>query len=277
MIRSLLALLAIVALGAAPAFAAEFNHDEHLTYVADSPCTACHVKDALSIVPETKVCLDCHDQAFVDAVALPGMKTHGPVWAFNHRPAAKGNTYDCAACHEQDFCLECHKSGFADEQGSFSNNMINVHRSDFSVTHPIPARTDPQLCSSCHENQFCVDCHNDFARADLATLSHRRGFTLGTLDGAHAGFSELQCAGCHRNSSGQLSVIPSSTGWSANHAREARKNLVTCQACHPDGDVCIECHSAKTGLGVNPHPDDWDDISGRLKRASNGRTCRKCH
>ncbi|MFO7750385.1 MAG: iron-containing alcohol dehydrogenase, partial [Desulfobacteraceae bacterium] len=70
------------------------------------------------------------------------VKTHGPVWALNHRSEAKGNAVDCAACHEQDYCLECHKSGFADEQGSFSNNMINVHSSDFHVTHPLSARTD---------------------------------------------------------------------------------------------------------------------------------------
>jgi len=275
MIRSLLAVLAIVTLGAVPAFAAEFNHATHNTYVADSPCTTCHVEGAGTIIPDTKVCLECHDQAFVDAVQLPGTKTHGPVWALNHRPAAKGEAYDCAACHQQDFCLECHKSGFADEQGAFSNNMINVHRSDFHVTHPIAARTDPQLCASCHENQFCVECHEDFAPGDLAVASHRRGFTDGTLDGRHATFNAGQCVGCHKNASGQT-VLPSHE-WSSQHAREARKSLATCQACHPDGDVCLKCHSARSGLMVSPHPGDWDDIQGRLKRASDGKTCRKCH
>jgi hypothetical protein len=276
MIRSLLAVLAIVTLGAVPAFAAEFNHATHLTYLPDAPCSTCHMEGAGSIVPDTKSCLNCHDQTFVDAVKLPGLKTHGPVWAFNHRPFAKGNTYDCAACHQQDFCLECHKSGFADEQGAFSNNLINVHRSDFQVTHPIAARTDPQLCTSCHENRFCVDCHDNFAPADLAVLSHRRGFTEGTLGGAHAFFTPEQCAGCHTNPNTGQTVLPSHE-WTNQHAREARKNLATCQACHPEGDVCLQCHSARTGLMVSPHPSDWDDIKGRLERASNGRTCRKCH
>jgi hypothetical protein len=65
--------------------------------------------------------------------------------------------------------------------------------------------------------------------------------------------------------------------WYPNHAREARKNLATCQACHPEGDVCLTCHSARTGLRVNPHPRDWDDIKDRLRDASDNRTCRKCH
>ena len=41
--------------------------------------------------------------------------------------------------------------------------------------------------------------------------------------------------------------------------------------------ICLTCHSARTGLLVNPHPKDWGDIKNRLKNASNGKTCRKCH
>ncbi len=274
MIRILLAALAMATLGAVPALAVTFDHAAHNTYLDEVDCALCHVEYAPSIVPDQGVCLECHDKDFVNEVEMPGLKTHGPVWALNHRPFAKGNTIDCYACHQQWSCLECHKSGFADEQGDFNNNMINVHRSDFQVSHPIAARTDPQLCSSCHEPQFCSDCHNDFAPEDLAIKSHRRGFSdlpAGTGNAAHATFTEAQCAECHPNSV----VIGGS--WSASHAREARKNLATCQACHPEGDICLTCHSATSGLKINPHPRDWDDISGRLERASDGRTCRKCH
>jgi len=266
----------IVTVGMGTAQAAQFDHEGHMAYVEESPCTTCHTEGAATISPDTKTCLECHDGAFVKEVDFPSLKTHGPAWSLNHRPFAKGKTYDCASCHEQDLCLECHKSGFADEQGSFENSMINVHRSDFQVTHPIAARTEPQLCSGCHENKFCVECHEEFAPGDLSLLSHRRGFRDGTFDGLHILFNETDCASCHFVN-GALSVIPSSTGWSHEHAREARKNLATCQACHPDGDICLTCHSARTGLRVNPHPDGWDDIKGRLKRASDGRTCRKCH
>lgn len=259
--------------GASPAFSEVFNHAEHNDYVDGAACDTCHLEGAASLVPELKVCLECHEQDFVDGVELPALDSHGPTWAFGHRVAAKSDAMNCAACHQQDLCLECHKAGFADEMGSFSNDLANVHRGDFQVSHPIAARTDPQLCSSCHENDFCGDCHNMFAPADLALDSHRRGFRDGTLNPLHEAYSDFECAGCHPNGS----VLPSSSGWSHSHAREARKNLATCQACHPEGDICLRCHSARTGLMINPHPDDWGSISDNLRRASDARTCRKCH
>ena len=269
--RCLLALVAIITLGT-PVLAVEFDHGAHLTYVEGSPCSLCHVAGAETIKPAAKVCLDCHEQEFIAAVEFPGLRSHGPTWSLNHRPFAKGEAMDCAACHEQEYCYECHTdAGRADEMGELGNNMINVHRSDFHVSHPIAARTDPQLCSSCHENRFCTECHDMFAPEDLAIASHRRGFSDGTLGGAHAFFNEFQCETCHPNS-----VLPSHE-WSGQHAREARKNLVTCQSCHPEGEICLKCHSARSGLKVNPHPEDWKDFDGRLDRASGGKTCRKCH
>ncbi|HEX9779086.1 MAG TPA: cytochrome C [Geopsychrobacteraceae bacterium] len=272
MLRILFVILAFATTGVAPALAVTFNHTEHNTYIEGVGCDICHVEDAFSIVPEKEICLACHEQEFVDEVDYPMLSTHGPVWAFSHRPAAKGNSIDCAACHEQSFCLECHKAGFADEQGAFGNNMMNVHRGDFQVSHPIAARTDPQLCSSCHEAKFCSECHATFNRNDLGFDSHRRGWSDISVSGTRHGlFTEDQCQSCHAGS------VFTSHDWQRNHAREARKNLATCEACHPDGDVCLRCHSDKSGLRINPHPKDWGDISSRLDKASGGRTCRKCH
>lgn len=271
--KRLLILVALTAIAGSVTAAVTFDHSAHLGYVDKGACDTCHKEGAESIVPDTKVCLECHDEAFVKDVNFPGLKTHGPVWTLNHRPFAKQNDFDCAACHQQQDCLECHTdAGRADEFGELGNNMINVHRSDFHVTHPIAARTNPQLCSSCHENKFCTECHDEFRREDLAGPSHRRGFSsIAVLGGTHAEFSANQCQTCHPDS-----VLPTHE-WSLAHAREARKNLVTCQACHPDGDVCLKCHSATSGLQVNPHPKDWNDIKNRLERASDGKTCRKCH
>lgn len=271
MIRNILIISAFLLLLAPVAQAVDFDHAAHQAMEGGPACTDCHKDGADSIKPAEKVCLKCHDQQFLGKVAFGGLKTHGPVWALNHRQSAKAKVIDCEACHQQVDCLGCHKAGFADEMGSFTNNMINVHTSDFHVTHPIAARTDPQRCTSCHEPKFCNDCHNDFAPADLALSSHRRGWRDGTLGGAHALYSPAQCQGCHTNS-----VLPAHE-WSNQHAREARKNLVTCQACHPEGDVCMTCHSAVSGLKVNPHPAGWDKISDRIKDASGGSTCRKCH
>jgi len=249
-----------------------FDHGFHQSQVAEQDCSTCHLAGAQKVIPDEAVCLQCHKGSFVENVVIPTPKTHGPLWGFNHRSFAKGAEANCAECHQQSECLECHQAGFADEMGAFGNNLDNVHRSDFQVSHPIAARTDPQLCISCHENSFCVDCHNTFAPSDLALDSHRRGWSDITVAGAsHANFSENSCESCHQNS-----VLPSHE-WSARHSREARKNLMTCQACHPEGDVCLQCHGTVSGLKINPHPADWDDFSERLERASGGKTCRKCH
>jgi len=274
MVRTLLT-LALILVTSAPVLAVTFNHTEHNDYVEGSPCVTCHVEDAQSIVPEKSVCEECHDAEFADDVEYPSMTSHGPLWAFQHRAQAKGTAINCSQCHEQDFCLECHSNaGRADEQGELGNALGNVHRSDFQVSHPIAARTDPQLCSSCHETSFCNDCHDSFNRSDLAFKSHRRAWSdlkTSPSGSAHSAFDESQCQGCHVNS------VLFSHDWSGSHSREARKNLATCQACHPDGNICLKCHSAKSGLGINPHPADWGDINGRLKRASDGKTCRRCH
>ena len=272
MISKVLFFAPLLVLLAMPARAVDFVHGDHLVNPDTPTCATCHLPEATSIKPEPAVCLDCHEQSFVDEVSFPGLKTHGPVWAMEHRKSAKGKDPECSACHEQKFCLDCHKAESADQQGSFSNAMVNVHRSDFHVTHPIAARTNPQRCASCHESKFCSDCHNDFAPADLALLSHRRGFSnlVGGLT-EHKNYTEDRCQECHVGS-----VLPAHE-WSRSHAREARKNLSTCQACHPEGDVCMKCHSALSGLRVNPHPKDWDNMKDRLSSASDGRTCRKCH
>ena len=285
MMRYLLLILIAVFLVASPVAAKMFDHDAHWrAYTWKEPCSTCHRPGGSSIVPDREVCLECHDDKdFIAAVEYSGIETHGPLWSLNHGAAARGKNmqavdgqtvYDCAACHEQKECLACHRAGFADEMGEFSNNMVNVHLSEFNVTHPIAARTDPQRCDTCHNARFCQECHDRFAPEDWAILSHRKGWSslvVGPSGEAHAEYDETLCQLCHQDS-----VLPSHE-WSAQHGREARKNLATCQACHPQGDVCLRCHSATSGLGINPHPDNWEKVQGRLERASGGRTCIRCH
>ena len=263
-----LALLLPVAVWAAMEIV--FDHEYHLEEY-ESDCTVCHYEDDLDVVPPVERCLDCHDEDFIDEVTIPARKTHDSFWYKDHGAYVReGAEPDCSACHQDNFCFDCHKAGFADEQG-----MLNVHRSDFRVTHPILARADDRSCSSCHDRKFCVDCHDDFAPEDLAFESHRRSFRdipVGGSGGAiHDIFDVSQCQNCHRDS-----VLPTHD-WKDSHAREARRSLPTCQSCHPSAEVCLQCHSAREGLIVNPHPADWDDMKDYLDGASDGKTCRRCH
>jgi hypothetical protein len=282
MTRNILIMIAIMLTAGATVAGAElrFDHREHVeVYLPGVACAECHVPEAPTIVPDRSVCLNCHDEFVAEESEMGAIRTHGVVWALNHGSEARSKGMDCSACHQQNFCQECHQAGFADEMGKFGNHMLNVHRSDFHVTHPIAARTDQRTCAACHEPKFCSDCHGDFReRTGRASgPSHRRVFGMGLdIDFNHAALSpELaaNCDLCHQPDS----VAPFHE-WTVGHAREARKNLQTCQTCHPGGDVCLNCHSAVGGAGqFNPHGRNWRDRAGRLKDASGERTCRMCH
>lgn len=86
----------------------------------------------------------------------------------------------------------------------------------------------------------------------------------------HSAFTLNQCQDCHPG--GALSGAE----WSSGHAREARRTLSGCQSCHPDGQACLSCHSAKTGLMVSPHPRNWGKIKGKFRRES-PEVCDRCH
>jgi hypothetical protein len=217
-------------------------------------------------------CNECHQSQ--------GAKlSHGGYWLNEHKLAANSQTNNCKDCHQQSFCLDCHKGGGIDRDLHVSNSgpdyMPSTHRTDFREMHPLKAKENQRSCLRCHDNKkFCGECHSKFSGNAIMNDSHRRQFRdipLSSIGPIHASFSPAECGGCHVSG-----VLPHNQ-WSQAHAREARRNLSSCQTCHADGDVCMKCHSALTGLKINPHPRNWSRISGRLKSSSNNRTCVKCH
>lgn len=217
-------------------------------------------------------CTECH-------ISQDAAPNHGDFWVNEHGLYAVKQTKNCGDCHEQSFCLDCHQGGGIDRDLHVSTSgvdyMPRTHRTDFKELHPLQAKDRPRTCSKCHDTEkFCVECHNKFNRNDLALDSHRRGWSdLEVKLGGptHASFNPLQCPTCHPNG-----MLPQNQ-WSSAHGKEARKDLASCQACHADGAVCMKCHSAVSGLQINPHPRNWSRIAGRLKNASNNRTCVQCH
>ncbi len=188
-------------------------------------------------------CRDCHS-------GLGLVDNHGPFFVKEHRLLAQKAGNNCADCHLQSFCLDCHKGGAIepDLQRGISRRgeyMPRSHRADFISTHSIKAADDPQSCNRCHQAKFCQDCHNKTVnKGRLSIKSHRPAGTTQIYD------------------------------WSFDHAAEARRNLQSCESCHADADVCVRCHF--TG-GANPHPKNWRSISSKYRDGSKGRTCRKCH
>lgn len=264
--------LIAVALLTAFAYGAGFKHDLHEK--STGQCAVCHPKEAIDISPDKGICGNCHDIAWASSYEPGKLETHGAYWFREHKSYARaGEGMDhrskCSSCHDQAYCRDCHRESFREDA-----DPAKVHRSDYLVTHPIMARRDPKRCVSCHEEQLCIDCHNRFRKSDLRYESHHKSWSSlqpSGLSPAHANFTPDQCGICHSGG-----VLPAHE-WSNRHASEARRNIQLCQTCHEDGDVCMRCHSSKTGLKVSPHPKNWGKISGKYEKATNGKTCRKCH
>lgn len=203
---------------------------------------------------ELKDCNDCHkDQgiALTHDNDWAGKHHQSTDWMAEHRAVASKAGTNCTDCHNQGFCLECHAGAGGDvelRKQNFGRDYIpKSHRSDFIQIHPIKARETPRTCDRCHSSQkFCNECHSRFPKGSLRIRSHN---PLGTV--------------------GQQYVAPN---WKSDHGDEARRNLQSCQTCHPDGDVCIQCHSSGK---VRPHPRNWK--AGNMRDRSNGKVCLKCH
>lgn len=199
-----------------------------------------HKEYAEMKIPE---CNDCHKS---EGVA----PNHVGDWLRIHRVPAGKADHNCAQCHAQDFCLDCHQGGGITADLTVENfrrdYVPKSHRSDFLALHPIKALDNPQTCYRCHDKRYCQQCHSRFPRGSLRIKSH---LMLGPDRQTYRpGLNE--------------------------HPTEARRNLQSCQSCHPDGDVCVQCHSSGK---ANPHPRNWRSIVGNIKDRTSSQVCRKCH
>jgi len=188
---------------------------------------------------EIKECNHCHKGEGISP-------NHDADFIRGHRVLASKAGNNCNQCHEHKWCLDCHQGGGTGDDLARENfghdYKPKSHRSDFINIHPMKAQDNPQQCYRCHEaKSFCNSCHSRFPKGSLRIKSHLR-----------SGDSQTYM-------------------WSSEHATEARRNLQSCQTCHADGDVCLQCHSASSGAKINPHP------RGFKTGNRNNKTCRVCH
>lgn len=186
-------------------------------------------------------------------------------------------------------CNECHKG-----EGVSPN-----HDADFVRGHRVLASRAGNNCGQCHEQAWCLDCHqgggsgDDLTRSnagrDFMPKSHRSDWL--SIHPIKAQDNQQQCYRCHdqkyctachdrlpRNSLKSLGFKShdnqQGARWGFEHSAEARRNLQACQTCHADGETCKKCHSAATS-GVSPHPRGFRAENYRDR--SNGKVCRQCH
>jgi hypothetical protein len=187
-------------------------------------------------------------------------------------------------------CNDCHKG-----EGIAPN-----HDADFVRGHRVLASRAGSNCSQCHQQAWCLDCHqgggtgDDLSQSnagrDYKPKSHRSGWLQ--IHPIKAQDNQQQCYRCHDQKyctachsklpqaglkslgfKSHNSQVVNGNRWGMDHATEARRNLQACQTCHEDGNTCKKCHSSKTG--VSPHPRGFK--AGNYKDRSGGRVCLQCH
>ena len=249
-----------------------FSHQFHLEK-GGATCATCHAGIAADKddeeMPSMETCYGCHNDgqklAPIEAHAasatkpmiagracemchttLAGMtpKNHQTaLWTRMHgRYATSGEAErECAACHSQSFCQECHTATNAVPSGVAKDKFYidtwprgekmddgklltvqSAHNLTYRYTHGFDARAQSTHCERCHEAEsFCTPCHEngyDGNGARIVPQSHQL-----------AGFSSV-------------------TGGKAmnRHAKLAERDLMSCATCHnvDGGDpVCAKCHS----------------------------------
>lgn len=245
----------------------KMNHAEHIERVKED-CTVCHTNlpeplRTETMAPKMEACLGCHEhQEQFDsgncAVCHKDLSKYPlqPVAAFshkldfvkNHRLEARSKGASCGTCHEQTFCTGCHAKTEAvrvDVRMAERVDLGFIHRNDFFSRHKVEAQADEASCLRCHGTDFCQSCHE------------RNGLSPGSTNG--------------------LDPHPQGFGIGKTHGAAARRDIVSCAACHDQGAAsnCVSCHKVG-GVGGNPHPPAWF-TRHRKEEIGRNAMCQTCH
>lgn len=234
-----------------------YNCHNFSSEIASNECSVCHTSTA-ALRPET------HKQNdFITA----------------HQFFAQNLDANCALCHDDASCEDCHIANSVLTETNTANNFIApyaphnyveearkqklnlVHQDlNYRYNHGIDARNKRSECQTCHQAEtFCVECHQsdggDFALVDIEPATHKQPgfFTIGVGTGG------------------------------GEHAALAKRDIESCASCHDlqgNDPVCITCHLDTDGIkGTNPktheanfmrdEKGDWHDSDGSL--------CYTCH
>jgi len=245
----------------------KLNHTAHIERVKED-CTQCHQTlpnpvRTEGMAPKMAGCLGCHEHqedwnagrcetCHLDLSRYPlkpvAAFSHQTNWLQNHHFEAVAAPDKCATCHEQSFCSECHSKTQGlrvDLQLPERTDRAFIHRNDFLSRHSVEAAADPAQCQRCHGVDFCQSCHQ------------KNGLTPGASDG--------------------LNPHPPGFGMGNAHGAAARRDIVSCAACHDQGaaSICVKCHTVG-GVGGNPHPPSYT-IRHPHEEIGKNAMCRVCH
>jgi hypothetical protein len=247
----------------------KFDHAAHIERVKED-CTACHAQlsEPGRPVPLSgghAACTKCHGHAdqyadaqctacHVDLIKYPLVPASDPShlgdFLRRHSSLAPAATKACGACHDQNFCLDCHaRTAMVPIETLLIDRPDRrfIHQGDYLGRHPVEARADPASCQRCHAVSDCETCH---ARERISAG------TGGT------------------NPHPSTWMLP---GTNAFHGDAARRDIESCASCHDQGDRsnCVQCHKVG-GPGGDPHPPGYGSHHHLSDAATDGR-CAACH
>lgn len=273
-----------------------FNHKAHLAGL-DLTCQSCHKNLAKvdfansASLPSMKECADCHNnqQASLECATCHTSALnlrpadHSADFLVSHKNFARMDQDDCATCHAESDCSECHDGAILTEnsfgkagsaggvdvqsplvpsgRGTKALRLERIHELNFRMTHPQQAQARTKECAVCHEtSNFCQTCHE----AEGVDVSGKPAWHGGADWGAVAG------------------AVGSGGG---RHAALAKRDIENCASCHStqgDDPTCLLCHTDfDDALGTDPKTHD----SGFANRFGEGDSfhdddnalCYSCH
>jgi hypothetical protein len=216
-------------------------------------CFRCHAHEADQTA---RRCDGCHVDLAEEGTPPESHLVHGDGFLAEHgtRAASAGDL--CASCHVERFCAGCHGAAVPalPSRARFDDPwQASTHRAGFRARHAEEARAEPGLCSTCHTEERCIDCH----------------VAQGVAPAASGGGNRAPGLTASPHPPGWLGITPDQN----EHGRAARRDPAACASCHGGAGeaLCVGCHKVG-GVGGNPHPPGW---STRQSRAD--LPCRLCH
>jgi hypothetical protein len=268
-------------------------------------CATCHTQER---------CVACHVDVQVDAIAampsapaameLPAATAHynepdthlGSQWPYAHGDVATRET--CATCHTSNDCASCHIAPLPATVAALparadvvAPGVMLVARAPESHTgfffmeaHSTLSASGDATCATCHEERFCVGCHD----GPVGGGYHPPDFL--PRHTADAFGQDAECSNCHSSRAfcrechveSGLAAMGGRGGsgyhddgplWLLRHGQAARQNLEGCVSCHRQVD-CTQCHSVLGAFKVSPHTLAFDAARAW---ARSPRTCLACH
>jgi predicted CXXCH cytochrome family protein len=245
----------------------KFEHRTHMP-AAQGDCVRCHVEIGVekpeALRPKMAICFGCHqhedqwrtrdcDGCHVELAAedtLPSSHlVHSGDFIREHGVRAASSRDLCSSCHSERYCAGCHGVGVVPglpARLAFDNvRLTGLHRAGFRARHSIEAKAQSGLCTTCHSERSCFDCHTSLGVAgDNAKKSPHPAGWLTTSRGG------------------------------GQHGTQARLDPFSCASCHGGAgeQLCVDCHRVG-GPGGNPHGRGFESTKDKLVDVP----CRLCH